>query len=101
MKKSLVTLFLLLAVSVFAGTQIALETPVDVSAYCGAGTAAKIDLLSINYETGEVRFRLLDATDVPLGNGAVFGIALQSPVDQDGVKAAVLAAIAAAKENAQ
>ena len=101
MKKLFIALLVLTAIPAFAGTQISLETPVDVSAYCGAGTAAKIDLLSINYETGEVRFRFLDANDAALGNGAVFGITLPAPVDQSGVMAAVLAAVEAAKEKAK
>ena len=93
MKKLLALLFIL-AVPAFAGTQIALDSPVDVTAYCGSGYAAKIDLLSINYETGEVRFKLLSEDGTALGNGAVFGVTLSSPVDQSAVKAAVLAEVA-------
>lgn len=97
MKKLLISILvltsLLLAAPAFAGTQIDLDTPVDVTAYCGSGYAAKIDLLSINYETGEVRFKLLAADLTALGNGAVFGVTLPAPVDQSAVKAAVLGEI--------
>lgn len=96
MKNVLISLLFILALSVpaFAGTAIDLETPIDVTAYCGGGYAAKIDLLSINYDTGEVRFKLLAADGSTLGNGAVFGITLPAPVDQDAVRAAVIAEIA-------
>lgn len=90
---SILVLFSLLAAPAFAGTQIDFDTPIDVTAYCGSGFATKIDLLSINYETGEVRFKLLAADGTALGNGAVFGVTLPAPVDQSAVKAAVLAEI--------
>lgn len=101
MKKLLIAALIFLSIPAFAGTQITLETPVDVSAYCGTGTAVKIDLLSINYETGEVRFKLLAADGTALGNGAVFGITLPAPVDQDAVKAAAIAEIARKTEEAK
>ena len=96
MKNVLISLLFILALSVpaFAGTAIDIETPIDVTAYCGGGYAAKIDLLSINYETGEVRFKLLSEDGTALGNGAVFGVTLSAPVDQSAVKAAVLAEVA-------
>ncbi|PTX95771.1 hypothetical protein [Opitutus sp. ER46] len=88
---------LMLGVSAYAGTNIALDAPVDCTHYVGGGgTAVSIDLLSIDYETGEARFRLINASGVALGNSAVFGVRLTLPAAESAVKAAVLAAIAAA-----
>jgi hypothetical protein len=99
--KKLVVFFVFaaaLCVSAFAaGRLVALDAPIDCAHYvAGGGVATNAELLSINYETGEVRFRLLNASGVALGNAAVFGVTLSAPVSEASVKAAVAAAIAAA-----
>lgn len=81
-----------------AGVQLNFDAPVNCSAYVGGGgTATKFEIKSIDYDTGEVRFQLVNAQGAYLGNGAVFGVTLTVPVDQDNAKAAILAAIAAAQ----
>jgi hypothetical protein len=77
-----------------AGVQFNFDAPVNCANYvAGGGTAVKFEIKSINYDTGVVRFMLLDADGNYLGGGAVFGITL-SVVDQDAVKAAIVAEIA-------
>lgn len=77
-----------------AGVQLDLASPVDCSHYVGGGgTATKVEIASINYDTGTVRFRLVDAEGHYLGEGAVFGITMETP-SEDGVAAAVAAEIA-------
>lgn len=90
-------LFALACAAAHAGAQFAFDAPVDCSAYvAGGGTATKFEIRSINYDTGELRFQLIDAQGAYLGGGAVFGLTLPAPVDQDAAKAAILAAILAA-----
>lgn len=77
MKKLLVLLFAVaLSVTAFAAAvDSMLDTPVNASAYTAGATAVKtIRVLSVDFETGVVRFKLLDAGGVAYGNGAVFGL---------------------------
>lgn len=77
-----------------AGVQLDLAAPIDCSHYVGGGgTATKVEIASINYDSGVVRFRLVDAAGHYLGDGAVFGITMD-PASEDGVAAAVAAEIA-------
>jgi hypothetical protein len=96
MKKLIAFLFAVaLVVTAVHAKDIAFDAPVNASNYsAGAGTVAKIKLLSINYETGTYRFQLLDAGGNVVAGGAVFGVHDDTP-DEDRVKAAVLAAIQA------
>jgi len=92
-------LALLFAVALAAATAhvVAFDAPVDASHYAAqAGTVASILPLSYDYQTGQLRFQLLDASGAVVANGAVFGLTVAAG-DDASVKAAVLAAIQAAK----
>lgn len=100
MKTNLIRSFLaaLLALaffsSAYAGVQFNLSAPIDCTHYVdGGGTAVKFEIRSINYDTGVVRFQLLDASGHYLGDGAVFGVTMPEP-SEDGVAAAIATEIA-------
>ena len=86
-------LFALALIPAHAGVQFAFDAPVDCTHYvAGGGSAVKYEIRSINYDTGEVRFQLVDSAGHYLGNGSVFGIVMTA-VDQATVKAAIVVEI--------
>ncbi|MBI5771920.1 MAG: hypothetical protein HZA93_29375 [Verrucomicrobia bacterium] len=99
MKKLLaLVLSLALCVSLLAAAapkQIAFDAPVDASRYAaGAATVTQILPLSFDFQTGQLRFQLLDAGGATVAGGAVFGVLCADSADAT-IKAAVLAALAA------
>lgn len=77
------------------------NSPVDASNYSfGLGTAHGVEILSINYETGNYRFRLTDADGNDIGGGRVFGViapegAAAEIAADDHIRAAIAATIPA------
>jgi len=89
----------MLSVAALAATEtrkiVALATPIDCAHYVAAGgTAASVEILSIDYESGQVRFRLLDSSGTYIASGAVFGLSLTLPAAESDVPIAVRAEIA-------
>jgi len=76
-----------------AALDLTLPSPLNASAYSPGATAVKtIRVLSIDYQTGVVRFQLLDAAGAAYGGGAVFGLT-DPTLNESNAQAKITAAI--------
>lgn len=93
------SLLYIIGAVVAVGLLLPFVTPVNIASFNAAGgIATKADIISRDYDSGAIRFRLLNTQGQQLAGGAVFGVTVADPnADDDTVIAAILSAIQLAK----
>lgn len=87
------SLLYIIGAVVAVGLLLPFVTPVNIASFNAAGgIATKADIISRDYDSGAIRFRLLNAAGTAYGSGAVYGLT-DSTLTETNVQSKITAAI--------